>query len=145
MQCQQRIIHKFLSVFHALLRGNWGVIHRTRLISADVNIKALPPVGISHRSGVFSAFQNCESCAITWASRVSALTVSVNGMPQRYTIPMGSILPWFKDCYNTAVPAPHSGISALSRNGLSKQFRIMRNCYKGTRRDFPPCLPFMLP
>ena len=47
-----------------------------------------------------------------------------------------------RDCYNTAVPAPHKGILALNHSESNKQYRTTRSCYNIERQgaDLAPCL-----
>jgi len=78
-------------------------------------------------------------------TRVSAPTASASGTQRRCTTPTGSILHWCKGSFSIAAQPPHNGISALSRNELSKQFRITYNSYKIERQEATnDSLSFML-
>ena len=48
----------------------------------------------------------------------------------------------FKDCYNTAVPAPHNGISVLNHSGSNRLYRTTHSCFDIENREpkLAPCL-----
>ena len=87
----------------------------------------------SVRSKMFSrsnsaSAPNTVSMKRPWGVVVSMFSFRLtNSTPFLPTMPTASILRWYSGSCNTAVQPPPSDTSALSRNELSKQFKIMHS------------------